>query len=66
HRELHSTSRRQRLRCIRDRYRPNGSAMDARQFVAQLRKFLQGQPYGLTSKILTKGLGRANLVIGEK
>ena len=47
-------------------YRPNGSAMDARQFVAQLRKFLQGQPYGLTSKILTKGLGRANLVIGEK
>lgn len=47
-------------------YRPNGSAMDARQFVTQLRKFLQGQPYNLTSKILTKGLGRANLVIGEK
>lgn len=47
-------------------YRPNGSAMDARQFVTQLRKFLQGQPYGLTSKIITKGLGKANLVIGEK
>ena len=47
-------------------YRPNGSAMDARQFVTQLRKFLQGQPYGLSSKILTKGLGKANLVIGEK
>ncbi|MDE5886648.1 MAG: hypothetical protein K2H46_03565 [Muribaculaceae bacterium] len=47
-------------------YRPNGSAMDTRQFVNQLRKFLQGQPYSLTSKIYTNGLGSAELVIGEK
>lgn len=47
-------------------YRENGSPMDARQFSTQLRKFLQGSPYNLTSKIITKGLGQADLIIGEK
>ena len=47
-------------------YRANGRPMDTRQFVGELRKFLTAAPYSITSKILTKGLGRANLVLGEK
>lgn len=47
-------------------YRENGSPMDARQYVTQLRKFLQKAPYNITSKIVTKGLGQANLILGEK
>jgi len=47
-------------------YRSNGRAMDTRQFVSELRKFLSAPPYAITSKVLTKGLGRANLILGEK
>jgi hypothetical protein len=47
-------------------YRENGSAMDARAFSNQLRKYLQKAPYNITCKILTKGLGRADVVLGEK
>ncbi len=47
-------------------YNENGTPMDTRRFVTNLRKFLSKAPYSLTSKIVTKGLGRANLIIGEK
>lgn len=47
-------------------YRPNGMPMDTRHFVESLRKHLKETPYNLTAKTLTKGLGRADLVIGEK
>lgn len=47
-------------------YGSNGSPMDTRRFVTQLRRFLAAQPYGITSKIITKGLGQANLILGEK
>lgn len=47
-------------------YRENGSPMDSRQFVTQLRKALSKAPYNITSKIITKGLGQANLILGEK
>lgn len=47
-------------------YRTNGRPMDTRQFVGELRKFLSDAPYSITSKVLTKGLGRANLILGEK
>lgn len=47
-------------------YRANGRPMDTRQFVGDLRKFLSAAPYSITSKVLTKGLGRANLILGEK
>lgn len=47
-------------------YKENGSPMDTRQFATQLRKFLNKAPYGITSKIITKGLGQANLILGEK
>ncbi len=47
-------------------YRENGSPMDARQFVTGLRKYLSKAPYNITGKIVTKGLGQANLILGEK
>lgn len=47
-------------------YRPNGNAMDTRYFANQLRKFLQHPPYNIQSKIITKGLGRVDLILGEK
>lgn len=47
-------------------YRDNGRPMDTRQFVGDLRKFLLGAPYKINSKVLTKGLGRANLILGEQ
>lgn len=46
-------------------YKQNGMAMDTRSFVEQLRKYLKSN-YNITSKTLTKGLGKAVLVIGEK
>ncbi len=47
-------------------YKENGQAMDARAFSNQLRKYLSKAPYNITCKILTKGLGRADVVLGEK
>lgn len=46
-------------------YRENGMPKDTRSFANDLRKHLK-QKANLTCKILTKGLGRAELVIGEK
>ena len=45
--------------------RENGRAMDTRSFVSELRKYLK-EKYDITSKIVTKGLGRADLILGEK
>lgn len=47
-------------------YRENGQAMDARAFSNSLRKFLNKAPYNIQCKILTKGLGRADVILGEK
>lgn len=47
-------------------YRENGMPMDTRRFVTELRRYLSKEPFNITSKVLTKGLGRADLVIGEK
>lgn len=47
-------------------YADNGKAMDTRQFVTELKKFMNGPPFSLTCKVMTQGLGRATLVIGEK
>lgn len=44
----------------------NGIAMDARSFATELRKYLQKSPYNITSKVLTRGLGEAIVVLGEK
>lgn len=44
----------------------HGVALDARGFVTYLRKFLSKEPYNIPSKVLTKGLGEAIIVLGEK
>ncbi|MBQ8423271.1 MAG: hypothetical protein IJY36_03280 [Coprobacter sp.] len=47
-------------------YRTNGMAMDTRAFTNELRKFLKAAPYNIECKLLTKGLGKAVIVIGNK
>lgn len=44
-------------------YRPNGMPMDTRHFATELRKYLSTAPYQLKAKVLTKGLGHADLII---
>jgi len=44
----------------------NGRAMDARAFASKLRKYLQQQPFNITSKVMIRGLGEAIIVLGEK
>lgn len=46
-------------------YDENGDGVDARAFATALRKHLKSQ-YDVTSKVMVRGLGEANLVIGEK
>lgn len=43
-----------------------GKAVDARSFVTDLRKRLANPPFGIPAKILLRGLGEANLILGEK
>ena len=47
-------------------YDDAGKAMDARGFIRNLQKFLQAAPYAIPSKLTIKGLGQANLILGEK
>lgn len=42
-----------------------GKAMDARAFATQLRKYLL-QQYQITAKVMVRGLGEANIILGEK
>lgn len=46
-------------------YDAKGRAMDTETYVRELRKYLRAN-YQIESKVLTKGLGRAVLVLGEK
>lgn len=43
-----------------------GVQLDARGFANQLRKYLQNEPFNISSKIVTRGLGEAMIVLGEK
>jgi hypothetical protein len=47
-------------------YAETGKAMDTRQFVTDLKKYLNAPPFNVTCKVMVQGLGRATLVIGEK
>lgn len=47
-------------------YRENGMPMDTRHFGGNLRKFLNKAPYNIPSKVVTKGLGRVDVILGEK
>jgi hypothetical protein len=43
-----------------------GAAVDAREFARGLQKHLSKPPFNITSKLTTRGLGEAILVLGEK
>jgi hypothetical protein len=45
---------------------PNKEALDARQFAKGLQKYLKQAPFNYEVKLMTRGLGEAILVIGEK
>lgn len=47
-------------------YNENQEPLDAREFVNNLRKYLNSSSLNITSKLLTRGLGEAILVLGEK
>jgi hypothetical protein len=47
-------------------YDANGKAIDARQFLKGLSDVLKKPPYSITNKLMTKGLGQAVIVLGEK
>jgi len=44
----------------------SGNAMDARGFTRNLQKFLSAPPYSITNKLITKGLGEADIILGDK
>lgn len=46
-------------------YKANGNQMDTESFVRELRTYLR-RKYQIESKVMTRGLGRCILVIGEK
>jgi len=57
------------IRCDQVRiplYDPNNNAIDARQFAKGLQKYLKAAPFNFEVKLMTRGLGEAILVLGEK
>ncbi len=44
----------------------NKNALDARQFTKGLQKYLKAAPFNFEVKLMTRGLGEAIIVIGEK
>lgn len=47
-------------------YDGKGRALDARQYARQLVKYLKDNPFNFEVKLITRGLGEAILVLGEK
>lgn len=47
-------------------YDERGRAIDSRKFTNELRKYLLKEPFLIESKLMTRGLGEAILVLGEK
>lgn len=47
-------------------YDDKGRALDARQYARQLVKYLKDNPFNFEVKLITRGLGEAILVLGEK
>jgi len=57
------------IRCEQVRiplYDTNNNAIDARQFIKGLQKYLKAAPFNFEVKLMTRGLGEAILVLGEK
>lgn len=47
-------------------YDSDGVAIDARGFLRDLQNFLKRDPYNITNKLISKGLGSATIVLGGK
>lgn len=47
-------------------YDERNRAIDARQFTIGLQKYLKANPFNIEAKLMTRGLGEAILVLGEK
>lgn len=47
-------------------YNERGRAIDARMFGNYLRKYLKNEPFNFEVKLMTRGLGEAILILGEK
>lgn len=47
-------------------YDEKGKAIDAEAFIRPLSKILKKEPYSIVNKVMPKGLGLAQLVLGEK
>ncbi len=47
-------------------YKANGQAMDTYSFARDLARFLKADPYNITVKTVNKGLGKCELIFGEK
>jgi hypothetical protein len=47
-------------------YNEKGKAIDAKDFVKPLQKMLQGAPFNIPTKLVSKGMGQAWLILGEK
>jgi hypothetical protein len=57
------------IRCDQVRiplYDANNNAIDARQFAKGLQKYFKSAPFNFEVKLMTRGLGEAILVLGEK
>ncbi len=57
------------IRCEQVRiplYDANNYALDARQFTKGLQKYLKAAPFNFEVKLMTRGLGEAILILGEK
>lgn len=57
------------IRCDQVRiplYDSNNNAIDARQFAKGLQKYFKAAPFNFEVKLMTRGLGEAILVLGEK
>jgi len=57
------------IRCEQVRiplYDSNSNALDARQFAKSLQKYFKAAPFNFEVKLMTRGLGEAILVLGEK
>jgi hypothetical protein len=47
-------------------YDANNNAIDARQFAKGLQKYLKAAPFNFEVKLMTRGLGEAIVILGEK
>ena len=47
-------------------YDESGKAIDAKGFCRGLQTYLKNPPFGIVNKLMTRGLGQASIVLGEK